>query len=318
MGSLPSGVRYAPCYAPPPASAPARQLARAFRTGTAWGSIKALGLMVGIMLLVTGFHFPANAPAAPAQAPGPEPCSTTNNAFLVGEQLVYKLYYNWNFVWLSAGEVTFNVRDMGKQYHISAVGRTYSSYEWFFKVRDRYDTYIDKQTMLPTVSIRDVKEGGFMFYDKVTFDRNRNVAVSVHGKTKEVAEAHEYKIDNCMHDVMSIIYLSRNFEYNGYSKGQKFPVKIFLDKEVHPLQVTYLGKDADLRVKGLGNYKTHKFSPQVVAGNVFKEGSQMVVWVTDDMNKIPVLIESPVSVGSVKAVLKSHKGLRYEMSAKLQ
>ena len=43
----------------------------------------------------------------------------------------------------------------------------------------------------------------------------------------------------------------------------------------------------------------------------------MNVWVTDDENKIPLLIESPVSVGSVKAVLKEYNGLRYDMTAKL-
>ena len=51
-------------------------------------------------------------------------------------------------MWLSAGEVTFKVNDMGSQYHVAVAGRTYKSYEWFFKVRDYYDTYIDTDLII--------------------------------------------------------------------------------------------------------------------------------------------------------------------------
>ncbi|MCY7327202.1 MAG: DUF3108 domain-containing protein, partial [Saprospiraceae bacterium] len=63
-------------------------------------------------------------------------------------------------------------------------------------------------------------------------------------------------------------------------------------------------------------YNTLKFQPDVIAGNVFKEGEGMSVWVSDDQNRIPLLIESPVSVGSVKMVLKEYWGLKYDFTAK--
>ena len=58
--------------------------------------------------------------------------------------------------------------------------------------------------------------------------------------------------------------------------------------------------------------------PQVVAGNVFKENTAMSVYVSNDGNKIPILIESPVSVGSIKAVLKDYNGLRHNFDSKVQ
>ncbi|MEM8584128.1 MAG: DUF3108 domain-containing protein, partial [Bacteroidota bacterium] len=64
-----------------------------------------------------------------------DPCTVDNTAFQAGERLTYKLYYKWNFVWLAAGQVTFAVYDTGNEYHISVDGRTFSSYEWFYKVR---------------------------------------------------------------------------------------------------------------------------------------------------------------------------------------
>lgn len=273
-----------------------------------------------VPLLATTFGFtprPVNQTVAPIAATTFDPCSLTNNTFQAGEEIVYKLYYNWNFVWLSAGEATFRVNDRGSEYHISATGRTYSSYEWFFKVRDQYDSYVDKNTLLPRLSIRDIQEGGYRMYDKVTFDQRGRRAVSLRGKTRDQATETTYPIDACMHDILSVIYFARNINFTGMSRGGKIPIKFFFDKETYPLSVTYLGAEASTRVKGMGQYRTHKFSPQLVAGAVFKEGDEMTVWVSDDQNKIPILIESPVSVGSVKVVLKSYRGLRYPFTAKI-
>ncbi len=245
-------------------------------------------------------------------------CYIENRTFQAGEQITYKLYYNWNFVWLAAGEVVFNVSEKNGKYHISAVGRTYKTYEWFFKVRDNYETYIDKETLLPHTSIRDVHEGGYRLYDKVDFDHEKNKATSERGKTKYETTTQEYNLDGCMHDVLSVVYYTRNLDFDRYNEGQEFPVKVFMDKEVWPLNVKYKGKEEAKKIKGMGKFKTIKFSPEVIEGEVFKADAEMNIWVSDDGNRIPLLIESPVSVGSVKAVLKDYKGLKYEMTSKVK
>ncbi len=246
-----------------------------------------------------------------------DPCLMENNVFTDGEEIVYKLYYNWNFVWLSAGEVRFKVKELDGQYHLSAVGRTYKSYEWFFKVRDYYDTYINKNTLLPETSVVKLNEGKYKLYDKINFDQENNVAVSHRGKSEHDAVRREYPLDGCMHDILSIVYFSRNIDFENFDKGEKFPVKIFMNKKTYPLSVRYKGKEAQKRVKGKGKFKTIKFSPELITGEVFNEGDEMNIWVSDDKNRIPLLIESPVSVGSVKAILKSYKGLKYDMEAKV-
>ncbi|MEL7221039.1 MAG: DUF3108 domain-containing protein [Bacteroidota bacterium] len=246
----------------------------------------------------------------------PEPCSTTNEVFSAGEEIVYKIYYNWNFVWLSAGEVTFRVYDEGDEYHISAKGRTYDSYEWFFKVRDNYDSYIDKETLLPRLHIRDVNEGSYERYDKVEFDQTARTAVSKRGRNRDDATPESFDLNDCMHDILSSVYYMRNVDVSEISPGDKLPVKIFFDRKVYPLNVKYHGNENKTRVKGMGNFRTYRFSPDLIAGEVFKEGDEMNVYISADQNKIPVLIESPVSVGSVKVVLKSYKGLRYDFTAK--
>lgn len=106
--------------------------------------ISALAALLGCMAF-TKLHAPVET-QTPESAPlNNTPCASTNNTFNVGETLVYKIYYNWNFVWIPAGEVVFKVFDEGDKYHYQAKGRTYESYEWFYVVKDDYDSWVDKK-----------------------------------------------------------------------------------------------------------------------------------------------------------------------------
>lgn len=246
-----------------------------------------------------------------------EPCGVRNTAFRHGEEVVYKLYYNWNFVWLAAGEVTFRTVEQGDTYVFSATGRTYPSYEWFFKVRDYYEAVVDKQTLRPVRTIRDVQEGGYRLYERVEYHAGEQRVTSYRGKDKGKLDPKEYLLSNCVHDVLSAIYFARNQPYDQMAKGQSFPLRVFLDREEYPLRIRYLGKQQKFNVRGLGDYNVLILSPETIAGTVFAEGAEMKVYASDDANRLPLLIESPVSVGSIKAVLKSHKQLRHPLSARI-
>jgi Protein of unknown function (DUF3108) len=247
----------------------------------------------------------------------PSTCSEVVNVpFQSGEELVYKVYYNLNFVWIPAGEATFKVTDEGSRYHFSATGVTYDSYEWFYKVRDYYDTYSDKQTLLPQTSIRHIKENRYSIYDKVDFDQKNRKATYLRGQVQERATLHgTLPLSDCMHDILSIIYYCRSLDYSSVQNGQDFPAKIMLDEDTYSLKYRFMARE-EKSIRGLGKFNALRFSPQLVAGNVFSENAQMKIWASDDANKVPLMIESPVAVGSVKIVLKSYKGLRYDLSSK--
>jgi hypothetical protein len=247
-----------------------------------------------------------------------DPCSGKNISFEGGEELIYKLYYQWNFVWLPAGEVTFRVIETTDFFDITAVGKTYPSYEWFYKVNDFYRTKIDKQTMLPILFERDIHEGKYKFYNRIEFDQETGKTISYEGASRKQVKEKTTEVNRCMHDMMSIIYYMRNIQYGFLDKNDKIPISIFLDGEVWSLSVNYKGKEKNTVIKDLGKFNTIKISPEVIAGHQFKDGTSVDIWVSDDHNKIPLLIESPVSVGSVKAVLKSHKGLKHPFASKIK
>ena len=253
------------------------------------------------------------APTPPAY----DPCQNSNFTYQNDERLTYKIYYNWNFVWLAAGEVTFKVFDEGEQYHYQAIGKTYDSYEWFFTVEDRYDSWVSKGTLLPNYSERSVNEGKYHIFEKIAFNQTAKNATVWRADHKGAAETKtEHPVKTCVHDVLSILYNLRNIDFASQANGYKVPFTVFMDKEEFPLQLRYVGKEARKKVYSMGRYKTLKFQPDVIAGSVFKEDAKMSVWVSDDQNRIPVLIESPVSVGSVKMVLKEYWGLKYEFKGK--
>ncbi len=245
-------------------------------------------------------------------------CYIENIAFQDDEELKYKVYYNWGIMWLSAAEVVFRVKEKKDGYHISAVGKTYSSYEWLYKVHNKYEVFIDKETLLPKWSVRIIKENNYTQYEKMVFNQTAGTVISTLGKTEKDAKSQTIMIKDCAHDVLSIIYFVRNYPFKSFKSGQSFPVKVFLDRETNNLTAKYNGMKKKQEIKGMGKFNTYSISPGTIEGKVFEKGNTMNMLISEDGNHIPLLIESKLSVGSVKIALKSYKNLRYPLKSKIE
>lgn len=266
-----------------------------------------------LILVITG----VTASTLPGDPVEERKCSIDNSSFIDGEVLVYKLYYNWKLIWIPAGEVTFEVRESEDHYEYFAKGITYPSYDNFFKVRDYYYSKVDKETLFPINFVRNIQEGKYTRYDSIVFDQEKQKAISHWGSKIYNARPFDFELSYCMQDMLSILYFVRNYDYSPFQVGDNIPISVFFDKEEYPLKVRYDGKESEKKIKGQGKFRTMKFTPEVVVGYVFDENTTMKLWVSDDENKIPLLIESPVSIGSIKAVLKEHKNLKFELSSQI-
>ena len=261
--------------------------------------------LTGIFLVLLFFAFSVPKPVSIYD------CSKENTSFIGGEELVYKTYYNWKIVWIPAGEVRFRIYDEGDEYILEAIGKSYTSYDNFFRVNDFYSARIDKETLLPKTFVRYIEEGNYRKFDSLYFDQKNEKLFSFNGKTKEAAIAKTFEIDPCALDLLSVMYSLRNTDVDQYKPGEYLDISMFIDEETYPIHVVY-DKKENKKIKDLGKYPSIKVKPELVVGNVFKEGDVMNIWVSNDKNKIPLLIESPISIGSVKAVLKSYSGLRHD------
>jgi hypothetical protein len=235
-------------------------------------------------------------------------CDMRNGSFNAGEIITYKVFYSLAGAKLGAGEATFRSTIETFQnkpvYHIVGEGKTYGFYDGIFKVRDKYETYIDTATLQPYRFIRNVNEGSYKKYENVTFNKATNTAVTNSGV---------YKVPECVQDVLSAIYFSRNIDFDKYKKDDKIQFSMFLDNEVYEMYIRYLGKET---VKtSFGKFRAIKFKPLLIKGTIFEGGEKMTVWVSDDGNRIPVRIESPISVGSVKVDMIYNRNLRHRLSS---
>jgi len=172
-----------------------------------------------------------------------------HHAFKSGEVLQYRLHYGL----INAGTATLEVQDYDKKiggrslYHIIGTGKSKGAFDWFFKVRDRYETYMDVE------------------------------------------------------------YYARTIDYKNAKVGEIFTIWSFVDDEIWPLKIRYVGKEI-VKVSGT-NYKAIKFHPVIQTGRLFKNEEDVTVWISDDDNKIPLMAQGKVLVGSVKMELENTKGL---------
>lgn len=241
-------------------------------------------------------------------------CTLSNKTFKENEQFSYKIYYNWGALWVAAGEASFSAYkiEMNNRpvYHFVGLGATYPKYDWFYKVNDKYESYADTLTLKPLRFKRDAHEGGSYTYDDYVFDARKNkvYSASVRGD-KNMTKYDSLKITSCTNDVLTAIYYVRCIDFSSYRVKDTIPVTFVLDGQVYPSYVRYLGTEV-IHSEALGDVRCIKFRPRLIAGSIFKGGEGMTVWVTDDKNRMPVYVETPIIVGTIKVQLMKYSGLR--------
>ncbi len=253
-----------------------------------------------LFILLSGFGY--------QQDTLPSFCGIKNTAFQSGETVTLKVFYSTMGMYIGAGEATFTTsleRFNGKVvYHCVGDGKSYSFFDNFFKVRDRYETYIDTTTMLPVKFIRNVNEGGYKIYNNVTFNQGTGTAVSTNGV---------FKVPDCVQDVVSSIYYARNISFDKYKPGDKIPFDMFLDDEVYHSYIKYMGKET-VKTR-YGKFRAIKFKPLLIKGTMFEGGEKMTAWISDDPNHLLLRVESPITVGSIKVDMFGYRNLRYPLSS---
>ncbi|MFP4472089.1 MAG: DUF3108 domain-containing protein [Bacteroidales bacterium] len=237
-----------------------------------------------------------------------------NQAFQAGEKLKYKVYYESMLTGkVNAGTATLEVKNSlrrfngRKAFHIVGIGRSNPGFDMFFKVRDRFETYLDEKALVPHLFVRRTYEGGYVKDDDVYFDHKKGIAKSRYA-VKE--------IDPHIQDIISAAFYARTMNADTLKEGDNISVDFFLDDSTYISVIQFIGKQ--VVETELGVFRCLAFKPMVATGEVFSNPYPMTLWVTDDKNKLPVLAKSAVIVGSVKMELIKYSGLRNPPDAFLE
>lgn len=223
------------------------------------------------------------------------------HAFKRGERLEYNVSYGWIDAGEAILELTTETKTIGGRpvYHAVGTGRSLGTFDFFFEVRDRYESYFDVEGIYPWLFIRDVSEGGYQIKQNYTFDHYRRIATNEKGK--------QFKVSLGIQDMISSFYRARAMDLAGAKPGDVFEMDCFVDNEVWPLKVRYVGQET-IKIKH-GKYNCLVFRPVVQEGRIFKKEEDMTVWVTNDQNKIPVQAKAKILVGSITMELRHYSGV---------
>lgn len=185
--------------------------------------------------------------------------------------------------------------------HIIGEGRTSPFFDWFFKVRDFYETIIDTSSLLPLRFNRDVNEGGHIIKQEYNFFHKENIV-----KTQDDSI---FNIPNNTQDMFSALFYARTFKKTELKKTKNFFIPIFMDNENYFLNIEYLNNE--ILTTKWGNIDCMVFKPKMQEGRVFEDGEKMKIWISDDDNHLLMKVETEIWAGTIKAILSDCSGLKH-------
>lgn len=231
--------------------------------------------------------------------------SVSNSAFQAGERLRYRITYGF----VDAGEAVLEVKNTQKKgvgnrelLQVVGTGRTLAGFNAVFKVYDVYESYVDKKGVFPWIFKRRVNEGGYKLNQDYLF---------FHDKYKVNNGTKDFTVPVGIQDMLSSFYYARTLNFKNAKIGYVFEFNCFMDDEIWPLKIKYIG-DEKISIRK-GKFECMKFAPVVQTGRVFKKQDDLNFWVTKDENHIPILVKAKIPVGIVKLHLVEWSGLKREL-----
>ncbi|MDR7129077.1 hypothetical protein J2X69_001412 [Algoriphagus sp. 4150] len=235
-----------------------------------------------------------------------------NLPFTFGEELSFEVSYGWLNLAEAKMHISKRAQDQNDKPHhkIDVYGKTKGAATIFGKVNDNWGTYLDVETMLPSLSYRHIEEGKYRKHEFVHFDQpNKKAVMKLYDKeNRNLKETKDFDLPGQVQDLVSGFYYLRSQDLRNLKEGEAIVIRGFFDKEIYNIKLIYEGTET-LDTK-LGKKETYIFSPQLPKNKLFRGEFPVKVWVTKDQNKIPVKIKANLFIGSLNLDITSAKGLK--------
>jgi len=243
----------------------------------------------------------------------PEFSDGQEKAYMPGEKVNYEIHYGI----VQGGIATLELRTdtfKGKEvWHSVLLGKTTGMADAIFKVLDIYESYIEPESELPLLSVRNIREGRYTKYNEVIFDHYTRSDSAI--LTSDLTGIHI--AEKGIHDILSCFYYIRNHHlpnHENLRKGDMITIMTWFTDELYPIRLRYLGT-YEIKTK-VGRMKCLKFNPVTEVGRLFKTEDDVSFWFTADRNFLPVRIRFEIFVGAFVAEIVSYEGLKYPLEVK--
>jgi hypothetical protein len=260
-------------------------------------------LLVPLAALLTAF------------APSNTVRTVQNNSFAKGEVLQYKVHYGLINAADATIEIADNIHRVNERpcFRATVTGRTTGSFDYFLRIRDTWRSYIDTTSILPQRFFRNIEEKNYRKQETVDFDHFKDVAmVESHKRDKNDVKRGTFKIPNNVQDIVSGFYYLRTLNYDQRRVGEVIKVQGFFDEEVFNMDVIYKGRET-VETKA-GVIRAIRLVPKMPDNKLFRGENAVSVYLSDDRNKIPVLIQAELVLGTVKVDMFKYQGLRNRLN----
>lgn len=216
-----------------------------------------------------------------------------------GESCSYRIHYGF----INAGEATYLASKKGEEIKIVLQGSSNSIVDFFFKIRDRYESRINSKSLLPSYFKRDIIEDNYKINQLYFFNHQNNTVKTQKG---------EYKIKAKSQDMLSAVFFGRSLSSSFLKRKDPFFINLFIDEENYNMKIQYLGTEV-LNTE-IGNIRCVKLKPTVIIGRVFSNPDDLTIWVSDDKNHLLIRLEMKILVGNIKADIKTAKNIKFPLS----
>ncbi|HNV92996.1 MAG TPA: DUF3108 domain-containing protein [Candidatus Cloacimonas sp.] len=229
--------------------------------------------------------------------------------FRDGEKLTFTVKYGI----VSAGEASLQARSSVYQgspvWYLSTTAKTYPFFDKVYKVRDRVESWWDKDTLLPYKFSKNLQEGNYRQHRVHIY--NHQEKSSTYQKwsfKKSVFENTEMVIPEGTQDILSAFYLMRTKKLE---VGKSVMVNITADGRNMPTEVVVHRKEKQKTI--FGNVECLVIEPKLKGEAIFKQSGRILIWLTNDDYKIPVRLESKITIGSFVATLTSAQQVPFKI-----
>ncbi len=243
-----------------------------------------------------------------------------NLTFKAGEHFRFTIHYTWGIINSDVGVADVDLDTLRingqKAFHCKVYGKTWRWYDAMFKVREDFQSWFTVDGLRPLKFTRDTKEGKYIATNNYNY---------IWDSAEPVIEADLYSshsgqrtmsipLNDCTFDLPLLFYLARNMDLDNITEGIQYPMTFAIDDDVYNVYFILLGRQV-LKLKGIGKINTLKFAAKLVAGTVFTGEEDMLIWVTDDDNRIPLQFEAPILVGVASGTLAEYSNLKYPFTS---
>ncbi|MFH0778003.1 MAG: DUF3108 domain-containing protein [Candidatus Eisenbacteria bacterium] len=261
--------------------------------------VMAAALVLALLLSLASWLGGAD-DAAPPSSPAADssagvPAVPVNRPFDAGEWFHFSIQYGV----IRAGDALMQVEetteiDGRKCYHMVSKAESNNFFSAFYKVRDRVDSFLDREALVSRRFIKKTHEGKHRANVRVDLDHSSGKATYSDGSVVEFPSGSQ--------DILSAFYFVRMLDLK---VGQSVFVPCHADKKNYPLEVKV--HRSETVSTPAGKFDCIVVEPILKSSGIFRQKGRLTIWLTDDEYKIPVLMKSKVAVGSISAILTSMK-----------